>query len=133
MERPEFVLFWRIKFGDLLQITTARFGNGYGPYEDWLKPDLQENAPWDQMVRELLTALGDPTKLRRAARSTTPSTASRPEGPGRADRPALPRPPPPLRPVPRPPVRRLDPGRLLRPRRLLRQGSTPAPPAPPAG
>lgn len=64
MESPEFFLFWRLKFGDLLQISQARFGNGYGPYEYWLNTRLQENAPWDQMVRELLTSLGDPTKLK---------------------------------------------------------------------
>ncbi len=64
MQRPEFLLFWRIKFGDLLQISQARFGNGYGPYEYWLNSRLQENAPWDRMVRELLTSLGDPTRLK---------------------------------------------------------------------
>ena len=36
-------------------------------------------------------------------------------------RPGLPRHPPPVRPLPQPPVRRLDPGRLLRPGGLLRQ------------
>ncbi|MBX6315502.1 MAG: DUF1553 domain-containing protein, partial [Isosphaeraceae bacterium] len=61
MKREEFQLFWRIKFGDLLQISTARFGNGVGRYHEWLIQRLAENAPWDQMVRELLTALGDPT------------------------------------------------------------------------
>ncbi len=57
----EFVQFWQIKLGDLLQISQARFGNGAGWYEDWLKQQLQKNTPWDAMVRELLTALGDPT------------------------------------------------------------------------
>ena len=54
---------------------------------------------------------------------------SRRQDPGRADRPAVPRPPSPLRPVPRPSVRRLDAGRLFRPGRLLRQGPAAAAPA----
>ena len=59
-------------------------------------------------------------RLRRAGR-LRPRRA-RPQGRGREDRPAVPRPPNPLRPVPRPPVRLLDPGRLFRPGRHLRQG-----------
>ncbi|WP_165072597.1 DUF1549 and DUF1553 domain-containing protein [Paludisphaera rhizosphaerae] len=61
LERPEFVQFWRIKFGDLLQISAARQGNGAYRYQEWLDAKLIENAPWDDVVRTLLTALGDPT------------------------------------------------------------------------
>ncbi len=64
MSRREFQLFWRLKFGDLLQISRARFGDGAGPYERWLNDRLDANAPWDQMVRELLTGLGDPRDFR---------------------------------------------------------------------
>ncbi len=64
MRRPEFLYFWRLKLGDMLQISQARFGNGYGPYENWLNRRLEENAPWDKMVRELLTSLGNPLDFR---------------------------------------------------------------------
>lgn len=64
MERREFLLFWRLKFGDMLQISQARFPEGYGPYEYWLNERLEANAPWDQMVRELLTSLGDPRDVK---------------------------------------------------------------------
>jgi len=56
----EFVLFWKIKFGDLLQISQGRFGNGAAYYHTWLDEQLTRNAPWDQSVRTLLTALGNP-------------------------------------------------------------------------
>lgn len=59
MKSPEFMKFWMIKLGDLLQITSARFPNA-GRYQEWLQTRFAENAPWDAMVRELLTALGDP-------------------------------------------------------------------------
>ena len=60
MTRPEFFDFWRLKFGDMLQISRARFNDGAGPYQGWLTDQLKSNRPWDEMVRELLTALGDP-------------------------------------------------------------------------
>jgi hypothetical protein len=63
MARKEFESFWLIKLGDLLQITRNRFGNGSGPYQNWLKQRWGRNVPWDAMVRELLTALGDPTNF----------------------------------------------------------------------
>lgn len=60
MARRDFLHFWKLKFGDLLQITPARFANTAGAYEFWLERALTENRPWDAMVRELLTAIGDP-------------------------------------------------------------------------
>ncbi|WP_435006179.1 DUF1549 and DUF1553 domain-containing protein [Tundrisphaera lichenicola] len=58
----DFSRFWQIKLGDLLEITTARpeLGNAAYSYQTWVSQKLLENAPWDAMVRELLTTLGDP-------------------------------------------------------------------------
>ena len=59
----DFSRFWQIKLGDLLEITTARADLGNVPainYQTWLQKKVMANAPWDGMVRELLTALGDP-------------------------------------------------------------------------
>jgi hypothetical protein len=63
MARPEFVLFWRIKFGDLLQISQARQGNSSYRYQEWVDRCLNENTPWDVLVTKLLTALGDPNDI----------------------------------------------------------------------
>ncbi|WP_250847018.1 DUF1549 and DUF1553 domain-containing protein [Aquisphaera insulae] len=60
LARPEFVLFWRIKVGDLLQISQARQGNGAYRYQEWVEHSLAENMPWDQVVTRLLTSVGDP-------------------------------------------------------------------------
>ena len=60
LARPEFVLFWRIKLGDLLQISQGRQGNGAYRYQEWIDRCLNENTPWDVMVTKMLTALGDP-------------------------------------------------------------------------
>ena len=59
----DFTLFWQIKFGDLLEITTARpdLGNVAFTYQNWLNKRLLANAPWNEIVRELLTSVGDPS------------------------------------------------------------------------
>lgn len=62
LSNRDFLQFWKIKFGDLLQISQARFANGAGRYLEWLDHSLKQNTPWNEMVTELLTALGDPTK-----------------------------------------------------------------------
>ncbi len=60
LKKPEFVRFWRIKLGDLLQISTARQGTGAPRYQTWIDQSLAKNRPWDEVVRTLLTAVGDP-------------------------------------------------------------------------
>lgn len=64
LKNRDFVRFWQIKFGDLLQIGSARFGDGVGAYQYWLTDRLLKNEPWDAMVRELLTSLGNPYDLK---------------------------------------------------------------------
>jgi hypothetical protein len=59
----DFVLFWRIKLGDLLQISSARQNNGAYRYQAWIDHCLHENRPWDDMVRTMLTAVGDPNNI----------------------------------------------------------------------
>jgi hypothetical protein len=60
---PEFVGYWRIKLGDLLQISAARQNNGAYRYQAYIDRCLKNNEPWDQTVRTLLTAVGDPTDI----------------------------------------------------------------------
>jgi hypothetical protein len=63
LAKPEFVLFWRIKLGDLLQISSARQGNGAYQYQAWVDDCLRKNRPWSEVVRTLLTAVGDPMNI----------------------------------------------------------------------
>jgi hypothetical protein len=58
--RREFHQTWMIRLGDLLQISSTRFPNSSGSYQKWLDRRWGENAGWDVMVTELLTATGDP-------------------------------------------------------------------------
>jgi hypothetical protein len=60
LKSREFLRFWRIKLGDLLQISSTRQGNGAYRYQEWIDASLQKNRHWDDLVRTLLTAVGDP-------------------------------------------------------------------------
>ena len=62
MKSAEFWSFWEIKLGDMLQISSARLGNGSAKYQAWIEECLKKNTPWDEVVRTLLTATGDPIK-----------------------------------------------------------------------
>jgi hypothetical protein len=63
LARKEFVLFWRIRLGDLLQISSNRQQNGAYRYQAWIDQALDKNRPWDEVVRTLLTAVGDPNDI----------------------------------------------------------------------
>ena len=57
----DFVLFWQIKLGDMLEITSGRpefAGQAAITYANWVRKQLIDNTPWDVVVRSLLTAVG---------------------------------------------------------------------------
>ena len=59
MQRPEFAKFWALKWGDLLRMTsTAVGGDGVHKYHRWVQRAIEQNMPYDQFARELLTASG---------------------------------------------------------------------------
>ncbi|MBM3724915.1 MAG: DUF1549 domain-containing protein [Acidobacteria bacterium] len=59
MARPEFVNHWSVKWGDLLQVNRNKLGDkGMWAFRDWIRESLAANRPYDQMVRELVTAKG---------------------------------------------------------------------------
>jgi hypothetical protein len=59
MARPEFVDHWALKWGDLLQVNRSRLGDkGVWAFREWIRESIAANKPYDQMVRELITAKG---------------------------------------------------------------------------
>ena len=59
MARPEFVDHWSVKWSDLLQVSRTRLGDkGMWAFREWIREAIANNKPYDQMVRELLTARG---------------------------------------------------------------------------
>jgi hypothetical protein len=59
LDRPEFVDFWALKWGDLLRINRELLRDkGMWSLHNWVRAGLRDNKPVDVMVRELLTAEG---------------------------------------------------------------------------
>ena len=121
IDRDEFLDIWVMKWAELFQIWTV---NGLSPkglqrYDAWLRDRVRSGVTIDKIARELLPATGgsfENPAVSYYQSETDPATdrrERRPGVPGHAH---------PVCPVPQPPVRPLDPGRLLRLRGLLQPG-----------
>lgn len=59
MGSEDFVSYWTLKWGDLLKSNRKFMGyKGVWAFREWLRQAVAENKPYDQFVRELLTAKG---------------------------------------------------------------------------
>src|SRR5262249_15760995 len=59
LERPEFVDFWALKWGDLLRLHRDLLGDGgRGGFHNWGRGSVRDGKPVDEMVREIVTAEG---------------------------------------------------------------------------
>jgi hypothetical protein len=59
LERPEYADFWTLKWSDVLRSNRKTIQEkGIHVYQDWLHDRIERNTPFDQIVRELLTANG---------------------------------------------------------------------------
>ena len=59
LARPEFVDYWAFKWSDLLLLSGERLRpKALDTYYNWIRQSVAENKPWDQFVREIVTASG---------------------------------------------------------------------------
>ncbi len=59
MERPEFIDFWTLKWGDLLRINRNDLNEkGMWSFRNWIHDCLRDRRPVDAMVRDIITAEG---------------------------------------------------------------------------
>jgi len=59
LQRPEFVDFWALKWGDLLRINRNSLNErGMWSFHNWVRANLRDNKPVDEMVRDIVTAEG---------------------------------------------------------------------------
>jgi hypothetical protein len=59
LARPEYVDYWAYKWSDLLLANGKTLGaDAARTYYDWIRERVQENTPWDEFVRMLVTANG---------------------------------------------------------------------------
>jgi hypothetical protein len=60
LARPEFVDYWSYKWSDLLLVSSRSLpSNAMWSYYNWIRRNVEANAPWDRMAREILTASGN--------------------------------------------------------------------------
>src|ERR1035438_9107121 len=62
LERDEFADYWAMKWSDLLRVKAEfpieLWPNAAQAYYHWIHDSLRQNKPYDQFVREMLTASG---------------------------------------------------------------------------
>ena len=60
LARPEFVDYWTYRWADLFLISGKKLRpNALKAYYTWLRGEIAKNTPWDQLVRQVVTARGD--------------------------------------------------------------------------
>lgn len=58
LERPDFADFWAMKWGDLFASNVFTVVDGTAHFQDWLREAFGANKPYNQFVKEILTATG---------------------------------------------------------------------------
>lgn len=59
LHRPEFVDYWTYRWSDMLLINGKRLRpDAVKAYYAWIRQHVERNTPWDEVVREVLTATG---------------------------------------------------------------------------
>jgi hypothetical protein len=64
LESEEFVDLWTVKWNDTLRNNPRVTRLGAGDYARWIREQVQKNRPYDEWVRELLTAEGKNTNIK---------------------------------------------------------------------
>lgn len=60
LQRPEFVDYWTYKWSDVLMLNGQLLRpEALKSYYQWIHTHIEKNSPWDQLVREILTATGN--------------------------------------------------------------------------
>lgn len=59
LKRPEFTDYWSYKWSDLLLVNSDKLAvRPMWSYYQWIRRNVEQNTPWDVLVRSLLTATG---------------------------------------------------------------------------
>lgn len=59
LDRPEYTEFWALKWADLLRLRSKKVGDaGVHKFYRWIAAAVRDNMPYDEFVRQLITATG---------------------------------------------------------------------------
>jgi hypothetical protein len=78
LERPEFTDLWTMKWNDTLRNNPRLTRLGLGAYAKWIREQVETNRPYDQFVRDLVTASGKNTDLQLDVNNLPPQLQRRP-------------------------------------------------------
>ena len=60
LEREEFIDYWTYKWSDLLLVNGRRLRpKAVKAYYDWIRSQVAEDVPWDELVQKIITASGN--------------------------------------------------------------------------
>ncbi|MGH9470964.1 MAG: DUF1549 domain-containing protein, partial [Terriglobia bacterium] len=60
MKRPEFTDYWAYKWSDMLLVTSNRLSYPeMWSYYDWIRTSVAQDKPWNEFVRQIVTASGN--------------------------------------------------------------------------
>jgi hypothetical protein len=60
LSSPQFVDYWAYRWSDVLMLNSNLLrSDGVKAYYQWIRQSVEQNKPWDAMVREILTATGN--------------------------------------------------------------------------
>ena len=63
LERPEFVDYWTYRLSDIFLISGKKLRpDAVKAYYQWIRKQVEENKPWDEIARQVVTAQGESTK-----------------------------------------------------------------------
>ena len=60
LSSPQYVDYWAYRWSDVLMLNSNLLrADGLRAYYQWIRTGVEQNKPWDTMVREILTATGN--------------------------------------------------------------------------
>lgn len=60
LSSPQYVDYWAYRWSDVLMLNSNLLrADGLRAYYQWIRTGVEQNKPWDAMVREILTATGN--------------------------------------------------------------------------
>lgn len=62
LDSEEFVVYWTFRLAELLRVGGPSGGEQAKVFHSWIKQQLRQRTPLDELARELITANGDPLK-----------------------------------------------------------------------
>lgn len=60
LDSPQFIDYWAYRWSDVLMLNSNLLRTeGVKAYYQWIRSQVEQNRPWDEMVRDIVTARGD--------------------------------------------------------------------------